>query len=217
MRVLVIDGHPDEGRLLTALLDRYAAALPAEAEVERIAVRDLAFEPNLRRGYAAVQEWEPDLIKFAQALDAADHVVIGFPMWWGAEPALAKGLIDRILIPGYAFRYHKDDPMWDGLLAGRSADIVVTMDTPPWYLRIAYGDAVIKRWKRQVLGFAGMKPLRAFRLGMTRRGGAGKSFERWAAQLEKAAATAAGLERKSKAAAMAARTDRDTAMAERKS
>lgn len=178
MRVLVIDGHPDEGRLLTALLDRYAAALPAEAEVERIAVRDLAFEPNLRRGYAAVQEWEPDLIKFAQALDAADHVVIGFPMWWGAEPALAKGLIDRILIPGYAFRYHKDDPMWDGLLAGRSADIVVTMDTPTWYLRIAYGDAVIKRWKRQVLGFAGMKPLRAFRLGMTRRGGAENSFER---------------------------------------
>lgn len=91
MRVLVIDGHPDEGRLLTALLDRYAAALPAEAEVERIAVRDLAFEPNLRRGYAAVQEWEPDLIKFAQALDAADHVVIGFPMWWGAEPAAGKG------------------------------------------------------------------------------------------------------------------------------
>lgn len=217
MRVLVIDGHPDEGRLLTALLDRYAAALPAEAEVERIAVRDLAFEPNLRRGYAAVQEWEPDLIKFAQALDAADHVVIGFPMWWGAEPALVKGLIDRILIPGYAFRYHKDDPMWDGLLAGRSADIVVTMDTPPWYLRIAYGDAVIKRWKRQVLGFAGMKPLRAFRLGMTRRGGAENSFERWAAQLANAAATAPGLKRKAKAAAMAARTDRDTAMAERKS
>lgn len=213
MRVLILDGHPDDGRLISSLLDRYAAALPPGAVVERIAVRDLAFEPVLRRGYSEDQPLEPDLQRVAAALDACDHLVVAFPMWWGAEPASLKGLIDRVLLPGWAFRYHRDDPMWDRLLAGRSADLIVTMDTPPWYLRLAFGDAVVKRWTRQILGFTGFKPVRVFRFGPIRRGGAEAGFERWSRRLERAAAGIAGLKRGDKQAAMALRTDAASAMA----
>lgn len=195
MRCLVIDGHPDGGRLVTALLDGYAAALPAGTEIDRFAVRDLAFDPVLHRGYAGEQPWEPDLRRLADAVLACDHLVVAFPMWWGAEPAPLKGLLDRLLLPGWAFRYHRDDPMWDRLLTGRSADLIVTMDTPPWYLRLAYGDAVIKRWKRQVLGFTGFKPVRVFRFGPTRQGGTDKGLARWTASLAQAAASAAALRR----------------------
>lgn len=135
----------------------------------------------------------------------------------GAEPAQLKGLLDRLLLPGWAFRYHRDDPMWDRLLAGRSADLIVTMDTPPWYLRLAYGDAVIKRWTRQVLGFVGFKPVRVFRFGATRRGGAAKGLARWTQVLERAAASAAALRRGTKQAALALRTDVETARTERAS
>ncbi|HOB14667.1 MAG TPA: NAD(P)H-dependent oxidoreductase [Novosphingobium sp.] len=217
VNVLLIDGHPDEGRLVSALLDRYQAALPSACRVRRIAVRDLAFDPNLRRGYAEAMPWEPDLQTFTAALDEADHVAIGFPLWWGAEPAQLKGLLDRVLLPGWAFRYHKGDPMWDRLLAGRSADLFVTMDTPPWYLRLVWGDPVMKRWKNQVLGFAGFSPIRLFRFGQTRRGGAAKNFEKWAGQLEQAAASCTDLKQADKAAAMALRTDHATAQAERAS
>ena len=158
-------------------------------------MRDLAFDPNLRAGYSTDQPWEPDLQDLAAALDACDHLVVAFPLWWGAEPAQLKGLLDRLLLPGWAFRYHNGDPMWDRLLAGRSADLVVTMDTPPWYLRLAYGDAVIKRWSRQVLGFVGFKPVRVFRFGPTRRGGAEKGLPGWTARLQKAAGSAATLKR----------------------
>ena len=51
MNVLLIDGHPDEGRLITHLLDVYAKALPPDSEIIRVAVRDLAFTPVLRHGY----------------------------------------------------------------------------------------------------------------------------------------------------------------------
>lgn len=217
MNILLIDGHPDEGRLVSALLDRYQAALPAGSQVIRIAVRDLAFDPNLRRGYAEEMAWEPDLERLAAAIDAADHVAIGFPLWWGAEPAQLKGLLDRVLLPGWAFRYHRGDPMWDRLLAGRSADLFVTMDTPPWYLRLFFGDPVMKRWRHQVLEFTGFKPVRLFRFGQTRRGGATKHFEKWASQLERAASSVAGLKRGDKAKAMALRTDHVTAQAERAS
>lgn len=217
MHCLILDGHPDGGRLVTSLLDSYAAALPAGTQLTRFAVRDLAFDPNLRAGYSADQPWEPDLQALAAAVDACDHLVVAFPLWWGAEPAQLKGLLDRLLLPGWAFRYHKGDPMWDRLLAGRSADLIVTMDTPPWYLRLAYGDAVIKRWSRQVLGFVGFKPVRVFCFGATRRGAAAKGLARWTRALELAAASAHTLRRGDKQAAMALRTDAETARIERAS
>lgn len=198
LNVLVIDGHPDRGRLIGALLDGYVRALPAGTGVERVAVRDLAFDPMLRRGYGPEQPWEPDLAKVADALDRADHIVLGFPLWWGAEPALLKGLMDRLLLPGFAFKYRRGSAWWDKLLAGRSADLIITMDTPPWFLRLVYRDAVGVRWKKQVLGFCGVAPIRVFRLGMVRRGGVKRSLASWTAQLERAARSAGKLNRRAK-------------------
>ncbi len=216
-RIVAIDGHPAPDRLTSALMDHYCAHLPPGSSVTRFALRDLDFAVNLTGGYDREQPWEPDLVRLADAIDAADHLVIGFPLWWGAEPAIVKGLLDRLLLPGWAFRYHRGDPMWDRLLAGRSADLFVTMDTPPLYLRLAYGDAVMVRWKRQVLGFTGFKPVRSFRFGMTRRGGAAKNIGKWQNRLAAAAASVDGLKRGDKSAAMALRTDRAAALADRQS
>jgi NAD(P)H dehydrogenase (quinone) len=86
-------------------------------------------------------------------------------MWWGAEPAQLKGLIDRLFLPGFTFAYHKDDPWWDKLMVGRSADMIATMDTPPFILWLWHGNALLKRWKGQVLGFCGFAPVRTLKLG----------------------------------------------------
>lgn len=195
MRVLIVDGHPDDGRLVSHLLDTYQAALGADISVERIAVRDLTFEPNLRRGYTVVQPWEPDLERVGAAIAACDHLVVGFPMWWGSEPAQLKGLVDRVLLPGFAFRYHRHDPFWDRLLAGRSADAIITTDTPSWYLRFAYGNPVVRRWRGQILGFCGFKPVRILKLGPTRHGGAEKNIAGWRRQVERLAVSAGSLRR----------------------
>ncbi len=194
MQVLVLDGHPDGGRLVSHLLDRYEGEFQ-HARVERVALRDLAFAPNLARGYAEVQTWEPDLARLGRLLEACDHLVIAFPLWWGAEPALVKGLIDRLLLPGFAFRYHPDDPFWDRLMVGRSADLIVTMDTPPWYLRLVYGDPIGRRWRRQILGFCGFHPVRILYLGPTRRGGTARRLKAWETRVATLARTAERLRR----------------------
>lgn len=217
MRVLLLDGHPDEGRLVSTLLDHYAKSLRPDATVRRIAVRDLTFDPNLRRGYDADQEWEPDLRDVGAAIEACDHLVVGFPLWWGGEPASLKGLLDRVVLPGFAFRYRKKGPFWDRLLVGRSADVIVTMDTPPWYLRAVYGDPVGRRWRRQVLGFCGFDPVRVFRFGPTRRGQAKTRIEDWQAQVAEAAATAPGLKRGAKRDVLGGRDDFGAAIVERRS
>ena len=189
MKIVVLDGHPDEGRFSSHLLDLYADALPPSAEVERVAVRDLAFTPNLRHGYAKRTDWEPDLLRLAELIDACDHLVVAFPMWWGSEPAELKGLIDRLFLPGFMFAYHKDDPWWDRLMAGRSADVIITMDTPPIFLWLSYGNAISRRWKGQVLGFVGFAPVRVLPCGPVRKGGAEKSLAKWQVKLERLART----------------------------
>ncbi len=217
VHVLILDGHPDEGRLLGSLLDHYVASLPSGSIIERIAIRDLTFNPNLRLGYSADQAWEPDVARVGAALDACDHLALGFPLWWGGEPAMVKGLLDRVLLPGFAFRYRRDSPFWDRLLAGRSADVIVTMDTPPWYLRLIYRDPVGHRMRRQVLGFCGFGPIRIMRFGPTRRGGAAKRIDGWRLQMERAAGTAGGLKRGLKRPAAAGRVAFAEAIAERRS
>jgi NAD(P)H dehydrogenase (quinone) len=195
MRVLLIDGHPGAGRLSAHLLDTYQAALPEGTEVDRIAIRDLAFDPDLTRGYVELPPLEPDLDRALALIEGCDHLVLVFPLWWGAEPARLKGFWDRVLLPRRAFRYHRDDPWWDRLLAGRSADVIVTMDTPPVYLRLAYFDPVGWRYRRQVLGFVGFRPIRLHYFGMVRRGGAERNLVRWRAKVERAARSAAALRR----------------------
>lgn len=189
MNILLLDGHPDAGRLTTHLLDVYASALPTSAEVTRIAVRDLAFSPVLRRGYKQRTDWEPDLHRLAKLLDACDHLVVAFPMWWGAEPAELKGLIDRLFLPKFTFAYHVGDPWWDKLMVGRSADLIVTMDTPPFVLKWYHGNPVIRRWKGQVLGFCGFAPVRTLSLGPVGEETAPRALHKWEAKIARLAQT----------------------------
>lgn len=195
MRVLLIDGHPDKDRLSAHLLDLYQHTLSPDCEITRIAVRDLQFDPDLCRGYADMQPLEPDLAATFEQIEACDHLVLAFPLWWGAEPARLKGFWDRILLPKRAFRYHEKDPFWDRLLRGRSADILVTMDTPPPYLRLVYFDPVGWRYRRQVVGFVGFRPIRLAYFGPVRRGGAEKSLSRWEKRIGNLARNVAGLRR----------------------
>ncbi|MCM0000903.1 MAG: NAD(P)H-dependent oxidoreductase [Erythrobacter sp.] len=183
MNVLLIDAHPDEGRYCSHLLEVYREAVPPGAEVTLVALRDLAFSPNLAHGYRKRTDWEPDIARLAELLDACDHITFAFPLWWGAEPAMLKGLLDRLFLPGFTFAYHDNDTWWDRNMAGRSADVIVTMDTPPLYLRLAYGNAIIHRWKKQILGFAGFKPVRILPLGQVKFGGAEKKGAKWEAKV----------------------------------
>jgi putative NADPH-quinone reductase len=74
-------------------------------------------------------------------------------------PALLKGLIDRTFLPGVAFKFQPGKLMADPLLLGRSAHLLVTMDTPPWYYRWVYRQPGHQQMKRTILEFCGIRPV----------------------------------------------------------
>jgi len=68
-----------------------------------------------------------------------------------------QAVIDRVFLPGLAFAYHDDDPWWDKLLEGRTADVFVNADTPGFMIKWLYGNPHKNRITKQVLGFTGVK------------------------------------------------------------
>lgn len=181
-RVLVILGHPSDSSLCAALADACAAGAEAAGhEVRRIAVGRLHFDPLLRNGYATEQVLESDLIDAQQAVAWAQHIVWVYPIWWGAMPAVLKGFVDRTWLPGFAFRFQPGKLMADPLLAGRSAQLLVTMDTPPWYYRWVYRMPGHQQMKRTILEFCGIRPVTVTSFGPVRSADAARRRQ-WLAQ-----------------------------------
>ena len=163
MPAIVIDGHPNPDSLTAALAARCAEAY---GEAELLVLRDLAFDPNMHVGYRGTQPLEPDLIEAQAAIGRADRVVLVAPVWWGSIPALAKGFFDRAFLPGGAFRYRKSG-LVDGLLDGRTGRVIVTTDSPWWYLRLV-GDTTVRHVRGRILRFSGLRGVSAMRLGPVR-------------------------------------------------
>lgn len=159
--ILVINGHPDPDSFNAALAAAYAAgATGSGAEVRAVELSRIAFNPNLSFGYRKRTELEPDLLRAQELIKWADHLVFVYPIWWGAMPALLKGFIDRVFLPGFAFKYRENSSLWDKLLTGKSARLIVTMDTPTWYNKLVYRSAGHRVMRDNILKFCGIKPVR---------------------------------------------------------
>jgi NAD(P)H dehydrogenase (quinone) len=128
--ILIFHGHPSAASLSAALGKSYEQGLRAQTDsVTRINIRDLAFDPILHQGYAKPQALEPDLERAAQAILAAKHVAWFFPCWWNGAPALVKGFVERVFLPGFAFQYTDHAKVPEKLLRGRSARVVASMES----------------------------------------------------------------------------------------
>lgn len=113
-------------------------------------------------------ELEPDLLNAWEIIQWADHLVWIHPVWWGGMPALMKGFIDRLFLPGFAFQYRENSVWWDKLLKGKTGHIITTLDQPGWYYWFIYGRPSVNQLKRSTLGFCGIKPVKITYIGIIR-------------------------------------------------
>jgi NAD(P)H dehydrogenase (quinone) len=107
-KALVVFAHPVRSSFLGALVDRTMESLrEAGAEVRFIDLYAEGFEPAMSRadwttcpmGAVAVE-----LRPHVEALRWADALVLVYPTWFGAQPAMLKGWFDRVWLPDVAFR-----------------------------------------------------------------------------------------------------------------
>ncbi|GAA5219392.1 NAD(P)H-dependent oxidoreductase [Membranihabitans marinus] len=184
-RIAIIIGHPDKESFNFALAESYKKGLEASGmEFQEIVISDLKFNPNLQYGYRKRTELEPDLLKSQEILKWADHLVWIYPVWWGSVPAIMKGFLDRVLLPGYAFDKRKNSIWWDKRFVGKTARIISTLDQPSWYYRWFYGNPSHNAMKKLTMNFIGVKRVRITTIGPIRL--SKKDFrEKWLKKVER--------------------------------
>jgi len=169
-KVLIINGHPDAGSFCNALAESYKkGSIAAGNEVVLLNIRELNFNINLAAGYREKSEMEKDLLEAQQNITWANHIVVIHPVWWGSVPALLKGFFDRVLLPGFAFKYRENSPMWDKLLKGRTGHVIYTSDTPIFFYKLVFLAPSVNMVKRRVLQFCGITPVSVTGIGPIRK------------------------------------------------
>lgn len=169
-KILIILGHPSKDSYNGALAKAYKhGAEKSGAEVREIFVGDLNFNPNLEEGFSKTTQLEPDLVKAQESITWANHLVFVHPVWWGGTPAILKGFIDRVFLPGFAFKYRENSVWWDKLLKGKSGHIILTLDQPYWYYWLINGRPTIHTLKKMTLEFCGVTPVKVTTIGPVRK------------------------------------------------
>ncbi len=109
MRALVVYSHPKEGSFNAAVRDVIMQRLEdAGAEIRLLDLYKNGFNPLLSAD---------DLDRYEDPTCNADHVaedvaalmwcdtlIFVYPTWWYGLPAMLKGWLDRVLVPGVAFQ-----------------------------------------------------------------------------------------------------------------
>ncbi|WP_071797505.1 NAD(P)H-dependent oxidoreductase [Natronohydrobacter thiooxidans] len=142
--VLIVVAHPEPKSFTHAMACAAAEALIASGH--SVQVSDLyneGFRPDIGRhdmtsvadadrfqvqseqAHAArVGAFAKDIAREQARIVDADNLILQFPLWWGAPPAILKGWIDRVL--AYGFGYVDGRRFDTGVFKGRRAMIGVT-------------------------------------------------------------------------------------------
>lgn len=130
-KIQLIWAHPRRDSLTA----RVVTGIRQEAEAQGLAVEELdlyrsGFDPVLREAdepdWASEQQvHSAEATALAQSLQAFEHIVVVFPVWWCAVPAMLKGYIDRVWNYGLAYGGGKRLPVssirWVALVGGAQA------------------------------------------------------------------------------------------------
>ena len=187
--VVIIQGHPDpqHRHFCHALADEYAAgARAAGHDVEIVDVARLDF-PLARSRENLEHRAAPEAIRHAQdVLARSDHVVLFYPVWNGAMPALLKGLLEQTFRSSFIFPDAEPDERLGfssyfsqrKALAGKSGRVVATLPMP----------AFVYRWyfhphpEKNTLKLSGIRPIRETLIGLVETSD-GRKRARWLSRI----------------------------------
>lgn len=166
MRILVINGHPDpdKAHLCAALAEAYAkGALEAGHQVDRLDVGALDF-PMIR----SLKDYQgpgvtPDIRRAQDLAEAADHLAVVFPIWFGSPPGLLKGFFEQVLRKGYALS--TPQAAMSSVLSGKTARLIVTMGAPAPVFSLLLGGHGVQALVKGLLWITGVGPVRQTLLG----------------------------------------------------
>ena len=163
MHVLVVLAHPLKESFAASVARTVVATLEGKGHtVDLLDLYAEDFDPRLsaaeRSSYMTGNYDLSAMQPYAERLKAADGLILVFPQWWFNLPAILKGFIDRVFVPGAAFDYAADgirlEPRLDRL---KHFWVFSTTGSPWWVVKFYMGDPVRRQLKRGIAAFCGKK------------------------------------------------------------
>lgn len=110
MHALIVISHPNRDSLTHAVAANVRDGLNTSGGAHTVEIADLhaeGFDPRFTASDIAVHLSKAlpsaDVLAEQERLDRADALVLVFPVYWWAMPALLKGWIDRVFSNGWAY------------------------------------------------------------------------------------------------------------------
>ncbi|RWB73356.1 MAG: NAD(P)H dehydrogenase [Mesorhizobium sp.] len=168
MRIFSLIAHPRPNSFCHAISDRARNALSsARHEIVHHDLYAEGFQPCLtaEEAYSVGDTLEQALSRAAdptvrthrKEIATAEGLLVVHPNWWGKPPAILSGWLDRVLVPGVAYRLASADGLPEGLLSIAKAVIFNTSDTQAEREKADFGDPLDLIWGRCVLPYCGVK------------------------------------------------------------
>jgi NAD(P)H dehydrogenase (quinone) len=121
MQVVVVLAHPNADSFSHALAARARDALIAGGhQVSLLDLYALGFRAAMtaeeRSAYhGEVPMVDPMVAEHAALVQRADALVLVYPTWWSAQPAILKGWFERVFVPGVGFKFNTRGKVRPGL------------------------------------------------------------------------------------------------------
>lgn len=96
-----------------------------------------------------------DLAKHVDAVTSADALVFVYPTWWSGLPAVLKGWLERVMVPGVAFGFDAKERVRPALTNIRRVVVVSSYGSPRRYVAVVNdnGRRVLTRALRMTCGW----------------------------------------------------------------
>ena len=148
--VVSIMASPRLGGKVASLLDEAErGARAAGAEVERVCISQLDFQPCVAcmkcRASGECALPSDDAHRVAALLRRADSVIVAMPVYWASMPGTLKTLLDRLV---YLFiDTSRHDALPKPLMRGRKLGVICAC-TVPWPMSLTQPRPAVTAWRR---------------------------------------------------------------------
>lgn len=142
MHVLVVLAHPNSDSFSHAVADRACVGLRgAGHDVQVLDLYALGFRAAMSRDdhvayHSDHPTIDPMVADHGALILRSDALVFVYPTWWSSMPAILKGWLERVMVPGVAFVFNDKGKVRPGLTNVRRIVGISTYGSPRSYVRV---------------------------------------------------------------------------------
>ncbi|SDA28930.1 NAD(P)H-dependent oxidoreductase [Sphingomonas sp. NFR15] len=159
-KALVLMAHPAESSLTRAVTSAIVDALQARGhDAEMVDLAAERFNPVFgaadHAAFLGKASLPDDVREEQRRIDRADHLILVYPVYWWAMPALLKGWIDRVFVAGWAFDEDAEGRITKRLGRLKVSLVAIAAASEATYVRRGYREAMKVQIEDGIFDFCG--------------------------------------------------------------